>query len=46
MDDHSTRIRLTHLGFGEGPQWDETLAYFDKAWEFVLTRLESALTAD
>jgi hypothetical protein len=32
----STRVRLTHLGFGEGPQWDGTLAYFESAWGYVL----------
>ncbi|MEM6795511.1 MAG: SRPBCC domain-containing protein [Acidobacteriota bacterium] len=32
----STRVRLTHLGFGEGPKWDETYAYFQEAWSFVL----------
>ena len=38
-DDESTRLRLTHLGFGDGPQWDETYAYFDAAWESVLARM-------
>lgn len=27
-----TRVTLTHLGFGDGPLWDETTAYFDRAW--------------
>jgi len=31
-----TLVRLTHLGFGEAAHWDETYAYFDKAWEYVL----------
>lgn len=46
MDADHTRVRLTHLGFGEGPTWDETMAYFDKAWEYVLAQVESALTTE
>ncbi len=46
LGDEQTRVRLTHLGFGNGPNWDETMAYFDKAWEYVLAQLEGALTAE
>jgi len=46
LDDDTTRLRLTHLGFGDGPGWDETMAYFDRAWDFVLDRLESTVTAN
>ncbi len=46
LDSDHTRVRLTHLGFGDGPSWDETMAYFDKAWEYVLAQLESALTTE
>jgi len=45
VDGDRTRVRLTHLGFGDGPGWDETMAYFDKAWEYVLAQLENALTS-
>jgi uncharacterized protein YndB with AHSA1/START domain len=35
-----TRLRLTHSGWGEGPEWDAAYAYFDKAWSgFVLPSL-------
>ena len=35
-----TRLRFTHLGWGEGPAWDEAFAYFDRAWGgFVLPSL-------
>ena len=35
-----TRVRLTHSGWGEGPEWDAAYAYFDKAWSgFVLPSL-------
>ncbi|MEM8995261.1 MAG: SRPBCC domain-containing protein, partial [Acidobacteriota bacterium] len=39
--DGGTAVRLTHLGFGEGTQWDETLAYFENAWVSVLTLLKT-----
>jgi uncharacterized protein YndB with AHSA1/START domain len=28
----ATRVRLTHLGWGEGPEWDQAYEYFDRAW--------------
>ena len=38
-----TRVRLSHLGFGQGAEWDETLAYFEQAWDRVLARLQDVL---
>ena len=36
-----TKLRFTHLGWGEGEKWDEAYAYFDKAWRtFVLPHLK------
>jgi uncharacterized protein YndB with AHSA1/START domain len=35
----STLVRLTHLGWGEGGEWDEVYRYFELAWWTVLTRL-------
>ncbi len=43
VGDAQTRVRLTHLGFGQGEAWDETYAYFDNAWSFVLDRMKTAL---
>lgn len=43
VGDAQTRVRLTHLGFGQGEGWDETYAYFDNAWSFVLDRMKTAL---
>lgn len=40
-----TRVRITHLGFGQGPDWDETYAYFDAAWDRVLSLMKSGLEA-
>jgi len=30
--DRKTRVRLTHLGWGEGKEWDATFEYFANAW--------------
>jgi uncharacterized protein YndB with AHSA1/START domain len=34
-----TRVKLHHTGWGTGGQWDQTYAYFDKAWPSVLENL-------
>ncbi|MEM1207571.1 MAG: SRPBCC domain-containing protein [Acidobacteriota bacterium] len=34
-----TAVRLTHLGFGSGPEWDDAYGYFQNAWGFVLKTL-------
>ncbi|MEW5850693.1 MAG: SRPBCC domain-containing protein [Myxococcota bacterium] len=36
----NTRVRLVHLGFGNGEEWDRVHAYFDRVWDVVLRRLE------
>jgi len=38
-----TRMRLTHLGFGEGEHWNETFDYFDNAWDRVLELMTKTL---
>lgn len=35
-----TRLTLTHVGWGEGGEWDGAYAYFDKAWAAVLANLQ------
>jgi uncharacterized protein YndB with AHSA1/START domain len=36
-----TRLRMTHSGWGEGPEWDRAYEYFDQAWNhFVLPNLK------
>ena len=35
----ATEIELLHRGFGIGPAWDETYAYFQHAWTMVMDRL-------
>ena len=38
-----TRIRLVQTGFGDGPLWDEDVAYFTAAWRRVLDRCRDYL---
>ena len=35
-----TKIRLTHLGWREGEEWEKVFQYFRRAWDIVLGRLE------
>jgi hypothetical protein len=42
--DGGTHVRITHTGwpasgFAGEPQWEETFAYFDRAWAGVLRML-------
>lgn len=38
-----TDVRLTHLGFGSEPHWQETKAYFESAWPMVMGRFAENL---
>ena len=35
-----THVRLTHSGWGDGGEWDQAFAYFDRAWGAVLGNLQ------
>ena len=37
---NDTSVELRHAGWGTGPEWDKTYAYFDNAWGFVMGALE------
>lgn len=37
---NEVRVRLTHLGWREGDEWDKVFRYFKRAWDIVLGRLE------
>ncbi len=39
-DANSTEVTLYHGGWGEGADWDQAFAYFERAWTAVLTALE------
>ena len=36
VDEDTTDINLYHMGFGEGPAWDEGFKYFSGTWQEVL----------
>ena len=40
VDERHTRVTLHHTGWGEGGQWDQAYAYFDRAWAHVLGNLQ------
>jgi uncharacterized protein YndB with AHSA1/START domain len=40
-----TRVRLVQTGFGDGPLWDEDVAYFTAAWSRVLAGCRDYLGA-
>jgi uncharacterized protein YndB with AHSA1/START domain len=40
-----TRLLLTHAGWGAGPGWDRARAWFARAWEDALARLEERFAA-
>jgi len=40
VDERSTRVTLHHTGWGEGGEWDQAYAYFDRAWGVVLGNLK------
>ena len=35
-----TRVVMKHTGWKEGAEWDQSFAYFDRAWTKVLANLE------
>jgi len=39
------KVKLTHLGWKEGQEWDEVFRYFERAWGTVLARLEHRFSA-
>jgi uncharacterized protein YndB with AHSA1/START domain len=40
LSDNETRVNLTHIGWGDGGEWDKAYAYFDRAWSGVLANLQ------
>ncbi|MET0918892.1 MAG: SRPBCC domain-containing protein, partial [Burkholderiales bacterium] len=40
VNDKQTRVTLHHTGWGDGGEWDQAYAYFDRAWVGVLNNLE------
>lgn len=44
IDSKNTKVSLDHLGWLAGEKWDETYAYFDRAWDIVLNSLKDSLS--
>jgi uncharacterized protein YndB with AHSA1/START domain len=40
LGDNETQVTMTHLGWGDGGQWDQAFDYFNKAWDTVLGNLQ------
>lgn len=43
VEPEQTRVRLSHLGWGKGDDWDAVYAYFDRAWASVLEAMNRYL---
>jgi uncharacterized protein YndB with AHSA1/START domain len=40
VNERQTTVTLHHTGWGDGGQWDQAYAYFDRAWGNVLLNLQ------
>jgi uncharacterized protein YndB with AHSA1/START domain len=40
VGERETRVSLHHTGWGDGGEWDQAFAYFDRAWVNVLANLK------
>lgn len=40
LDERRSRLTLHHTGWGDGGEWDQAYAYFDRAWGNVLANLQ------
>ncbi|SRR5258706_2338492 len=40
VNDRQTLVRLHHIGWGDGGEWDQAYQYFDQAWSNVLANLK------
>ncbi|MGA0609052.1 SRPBCC family protein [Caldimonas sp. KR1-144] len=40
VGERQTRVTLHHTGWGDGGEWDQAHAYFDRAWGNVLANLQ------
>ena len=43
LDEELSEVTLTHLGWGEGAEWEAVHAYFCGAWAKVLKRFERTM---
>jgi uncharacterized protein YndB with AHSA1/START domain len=40
VGERQTRVTLHHTGWGDGGEWDQAYAYFDRAWGHALANLK------
>lgn len=40
LGQNEVKVRLTHLGWKEGDEWDKVFQYFKRAWNIVFGRLQ------
>lgn len=36
LSESETKVRLVHTGFGDGGEWDQSYAYFNRAWPDIV----------
>lgn len=41
-----TRLELTHMGWGDGPDWERARAWFERAWCGALEGMQQLLAPD
>jgi uncharacterized protein YciI len=46
LGDDRTKVLISHHDIGEGEDWDKYLAYFERAWDLVLSRLVQRFAPD
>ncbi len=44
LDAYTTHVTITHLGWKDGPEWDQAYAHFQQGWSELMTRLEKRFT--
>lgn len=40
LGENETQVTMTHVGWGDGGEWDKAFDYFSKAWDTVLGNLQ------
>ena len=44
VDSACTHVAITHLGWKEGPEWDQAYAHFQQGWSELMSRLQRRFT--
>jgi uncharacterized protein YndB with AHSA1/START domain len=44
IDTARTHVTITHLGWKNGPEWDQAYAHFQRGWSELMDRLEKRFT--